>query len=81
MNTDSKEDPTREIEASLTKAPKEDKIQDEGSLNPTDGHEEVEKVDRSENINEHAIDGERNLKEIHTASVGEEILEKVNFNY
>ena len=44
-------------------------------------HEEVEKVDRSENINEYAIDGERNLKEIHTASVGEEILEKVNFNY
>ena len=81
MNIDSKEDPTREIEASLTKAPKEEKIQDEGSLNPTDGHEEVEKVDRSENINEYAIDGERNLKEIHTASVGEEILEKVNFNY
>ncbi|XP_030953844.1 uncharacterized protein LOC115976593 isoform X32 [Quercus lobata] len=70
---DIKED-TREIEASLTK---EEKIQDEGSLNPTDGHEGVEKVDRSENIREYAIVGESNLKEIHTTFVGDEILEKV----
>ncbi|XP_050271120.1 uncharacterized protein LOC126714798 isoform X45 [Quercus robur] len=70
---DIKED-TREIEASLTK---EEKIQDEGSLNPTDGHEGVEKVDRSENIREYAIAGESNLKEIHTTFVGDEILEKV----
>ena len=77
---DIKED-TREIEASLTKEPKEEKIQDEGSLNPTDGHEGVEKVDRSENIREYAIAGESNLKEIHTTFVGHEILEKVSFKY
>ncbi|KAL4653370.1 hypothetical protein ACB092_01G297600 [Castanea dentata] len=75
-STDIKED-TREIEASLTKEPKEEKIQDEGSLNPTDGHGGVEKVDRSENIREHAIAGESNLKEIHTTFVGDEMLEKV----
>ncbi|XP_075673421.1 uncharacterized protein LOC142642856 isoform X3 [Castanea sativa] len=75
-STDIKED-TREIEASLTKEPKEEKIQDEGSLNPTDGHGGVEKVDRSENIREHAIAGESNLKEIHTKFVGDEMLEKV----
>nr|XP_023909294.1 uncharacterized protein LOC112020953 [Quercus suber] len=75
-STDIKE-VTREIEASLTKEPKEKKIQDEGSLNPTDGHEGVEKVDRSENIKEYAIAGESSLKEIHTTLVGDEILEKV----
>ncbi|KAM3761373.1 hypothetical protein ACB098_01G263700 [Castanea mollissima] len=75
-STDIKED-TREIEASLTKEPKEEKIQDEGSLNPTDGHGGVEKVDRSENIREYAIAGESNLKEIHTTFVGDEILVKV----
>ncbi|KAL0014384.1 hypothetical protein SO802_001453 [Lithocarpus litseifolius] len=73
---DIKED-TRKTEASLTKEPKEEKIQDEGSLNPTDGHEGVEKVDRSENIREYAIAEESNLKEIHTTFVGDEILEKV----
>ena len=74
---DIKED-TREIEASLRK---EEKIQDDGSLNPTDGPEGVEKVDRSENIREYAIAGESILKEIHTTFVGDEILEKVSFKY
>lgn len=41
-------------------------------------HEGVEKVDESESIKEHAIHGESDLKEIHTVSAGEEILEKVS---
>ncbi|XP_062151446.1 uncharacterized protein LOC133859890 isoform X7 [Alnus glutinosa] len=40
-------------------------------------HEGVEKVDGSESIKEHAIHGESDLKEIHTVSAGDEILEKV----
>ncbi len=43
-------------------------------------HEGIEKVDGSENIREHVIDGDSDVKEIHTVSTGDEIVEKVSFN-
>ena len=43
--------------------------------------EEVEKVNESENIIEQAKDGESGLKKIHTRSAGNEILDKVSFNW
>lgn len=80
VNTDIEEDPIKEMEAPITKAPEEEKIQDEDSFKPANVHEGVEKANGSENIEEQAIDGESNLKEIYTISVGDGIIEKVNFN-
>ena len=65
---------TGEIEVLVTRTREED------SLKPVEVHEEVEKVNESKNIIEQAIDGESGLEEIHTRSVGDEILEKVSFN-
>ena len=80
VNTDIKEDPRWETEALVTKAPKEEKIQDEDSLKPADVHEGDEKVDESDNIRQQATDGESDLKKIQTIFAGDEILENVSFN-
>ena len=80
VNTDIKEDSIWETEASVTKAPKEEKIQDEDSLKPADACEGVDKIDETKNIRQEATDGESDFKEIHTVYVGDEILENVSFN-
>ena len=79
VNTEIEKDPTWKSEAPVTKAPEEEKIQDEGILKQTDEHEEVDKTDESENIREEAIDGDNGLKETHAIFAREEILEKVSF--
>ena len=80
QNKGIKEDPTGETEVPVIKAPKEENLPDEGSLKPVEVHEGVEKTTESENIIEQPVDGVSNLKEIHTISIGDEILEKVSFN-
>ena len=79
QNKGIKEDPTGETEEPVTKASKEENIPDEGSLKLVEVHEGVEKATESENIIEQPVDGVSNLKEIHTISIGDEILEKVRF--
>jgi hypothetical protein len=77
---DIKEDPTGETEVPVTKAPKEEIIPDESGLEPASVHKGVAKVDDSESTREQAIEGESNLKEIHTIFTKDEILEKVSLN-
>ena len=76
VNTDIEKDPMGESEALVTKAPEEEKIQDEGILKRTDEHEGV---DESENIKEEATDGDSGLKETHAIFARDEILEEVSF--
>ena len=78
MNTDIEKYPM-ESEAPVTKAPEEEKIQDEGILEPTDKREGVDKTDESENIKEEATDGDSGLKETHEIFARNEILEEVCF--
>ena len=77
---DIKADPTGETEVHVTKAPKEEIILDESGLEPAGVHKGVEKVVDSESTREQAIEGESNLKEIHTIFTKDEILEKVSLN-
>ena len=81
VNTDIEKDPMGESRALVTRAPEEEKIQDEGILKPTNEREGVDKADESENNREEVTDGDSSLKEIHTVSVGQEIVENVSFNY
>ena len=76
VNTDIEKDPMGESEAPVTKAPKEEKIQDEGILKPTD---KSEGVDESESIREESTDGDSGLKETHAIFSRDEILEEVSF--
>ena len=79
INTDIEKDPMGESEAPITKAPEEQKIQDEGILKPTDEREGVNKTDESENIREEATDGDSGLKETPSIFARDEILEEVSF--
>ena len=67
-----------ESEAPVTKAPEEEKLQDEGILMPTDESEGVDKIDESENIREEATDGDSGLTETHAIFARDEILEEVS---
>ena len=78
MNADIEKDPMGKSEAPVTKAPKEEKIQDEGIIKPTDEREGVDKTDESENIREEATDGDSGLKETHAIFARDEILEEVS---
>src|SRR5260221_11083 len=75
VNTDIEKDPMGESEAPVTKAPDEEKIQDEGILKPTNEREGVDKTYKSENIREEATDGDSGLKETHAIFDRDEILE------
>jgi hypothetical protein len=75
VNMEIKEETMEETEALVTKTPEED------SIKPAEVHEEVENVNAGKNMLEHAKDGQSDLKEIHTRSAGNEILEKVSFNW
>ena len=79
VNANIEKDPMGESEAPVTKAPEEEKIQDEGILKSTDEREGVDKTDESENIREEATDGQSGLKETHAIFAREEILEEVGF--
>ena len=79
VNTDIEKDPTGESEAPITKAPEEEKIQDEGILKQTDEREGVDKTNESENIREEATDGDSGLKDTHAIFARDEILEEVSF--
>ena len=78
VNADIEKDPIRELEAPVTKAPEEEKLQDEGILMPTDEHEGVGKTNESENIREEVTDGDNGLKETHSIFARDEILEEVS---
>ena len=78
VNTDIEKYPM-ESEAPVTKAPEEEKIQDEGILKLTDEREGVDKTDESENIRDEATDGENGLKETHAIFARDEIFEEVSF--
>ena len=58
VNTDIEKYPMGESEATVTKAPEEEKIQDEGILMSTNEHEGVDKTNESENLREEATDGD-----------------------
>ena len=75
VNMEIEEETTEETEALVTKTPEED------SIKPAEVHEEVENVNAGKNMLEHAKDGQSDLKEIHTRSTGNEILDKVSFNW
>ena len=75
---DIEKDPMGESEALVTKAPKEEKIQDEGILKPTDECEGIDKTNESENNREEAADGGNGLKETHSIFARDEILEEVS---
>ena len=79
VNANIEKDPTGESEAPVTKAPEEEKIQDDGILKPTDEREGVDKTNESENIIEEATDGDSGLKETHTTFARDEIIEEVGF--
>ena len=79
VNTDIEKDPMGESEAPVTKAPEEEKIQDEGIFKPTDEREGVDKTDESENIREEATDGDSGLKETNAIFARDEIFEEVSF--
>ena len=78
VNADIKNDPMGESKAPVTKAPEEEKLQDEGILMPTDESEGVDKIDESENIREEATDGDSGLTETHAIFARDEILEEVS---
>lgn len=73
------EDPTGEMEAPVTKALEEEKMQDEGILKPAGVHEGFEKVDENVHIRQQAIEVESDLIKIHTISTGDKILENLSF--
>jgi hypothetical protein len=75
VNMEIKEETMEETEALVTKTLEED------SIKPAEVHEEVENVNAGKNMLEQAKDGQSDLKEIHTRSAGNEILEKVSFNW
>ena len=75
VNMEIEEETTEETEALVTKTPEED------SIKPAEVHEEVENVNAGKNMLEQAKDGQSDLKEIHTRSAGNEILDKVSFNW
>ncbi len=75
VNMEIKEKTMEETEALVTKTPEED------SIKPAEVHEEVENVNAGKNMLEHAKDGQSDLKEIHIRSAGNEILDKVSFNW
>ena len=79
VNTDIEKYPMGESEATVTKAPEEEKIQDQGILEPTDESEGVDKTDESEKIKEEATDGDSGLKETHATFARDEKLEEVSF--
>ena len=79
VNADNEKDPMGESETPVTKAPEEEKIQDEGILKPTNEREGVDKTDESENIREEATDGQSGLMETHAIFARDEILEEVSF--
>ena len=79
VNANIEKYPLGESEAPVTKAPEDEKIQDEGILKPTDEREGVDKTDESENIREEATDGDSGLKETHAIFARDEILEEVSF--
>ena len=79
VNTDIEKDPMGESEATVTKVPEEEKIQDEGIFKPTDEREGVDKTDESENIREEATDGDSGLKETNAIFARDEIFEEVSF--
>ena len=79
VNADIEKDPMGESEAPVTKAPKEEKLQDEGILKKTNEHEGIDKTDESENIREEATVGDNGLKETHEIFARDEILEEVSF--
>ena len=79
VNTDIEKYPMGESEATVTKAPEEEKIQDQGILEPTDESEGVDKNDESEKIQEEATDGDSGLKETHATFARDEKLEEVSF--
>ena len=78
VNTDIEKDPTKELKATVTKAPEEEKIQDEGIPKPTDERERVDKTEESENIRKEATYGDKGLKETHAIFARDEILEEVS---
>ena len=78
INTDIEKDPMGESKAPATKAPEEEKLQDEGILMPKDEHEGVGKTNESENIREEVTDGDNGLKETHSIFARDEILEEVS---
>ena len=79
VNANIEKDPMEKLEAPVTKAPEEEKIQDEGILKPTDKREGVDKIDESENIREEATNGDSGLKETHAIFARDETLEEVSF--
>ena len=79
VNADIEKDPMGKSEVPVTKAPEEEKIQDEGILKPTDERKGVDKTDESENIREEATDGDSGLKETHAIFARDKILEEVSF--
>ena len=79
VNANIEKDPTGELEATVTKALEEEKIQDEGIPKPTDERERVDKTEESENIREEATVGDNGLKETHEIFARDEILEEVSF--
>ena len=79
VNTNIKKDPMAESKAPVTKAPEEEKIQDQGILEPTDESKGVDKTDESEKIKEEATDGDSGLKETHATFARDEKLEEVSF--
>ena len=79
VNTNIEKYPMGESEATVTKAPEEEKIQDQGILEPTDESEGVDKTDESEKIKEEATDGDSGLKETHATFARDEKLEEVSF--
>ena len=79
VNADIEKDPMGESEAPVTKAPEEEKIQDEGIFKPTNEREGIDKTDESENIREEAIDGDSGLEETHAIFARDETLEEVSF--
>ena len=79
VNAYIEKDPTGELEATVTKAPEEEKIQDEGIPKPTDERERVDKTEESENIRKEATYGDKGLKETHAIFAQDEILEEVCF--
>ena len=79
MNADIKNDPMGESEAPVTKAPEEEKIQDQGILEPTNESKGVDKTDESEKIKEEATDGDSGLKETNAIFARDEIFEEVSF--
>ena len=79
VNADIEKDPIRESEAPVTKAPEQEKIQDEGIFKPTNEREGIDKTDESENIREEATVGDNSLKETHEIFARDEIFEEVSF--